>query len=286
MKVKIEYLLCLLSFTGLSCSSMNDLMESAIQKPNVTFSQLKIDGLSFEAADLLVELEISNPNMVGISLSGFDYKLLLNESSFLKGQQDNAVDIPASGSTKLPIPLTLNYQDVYSTFNSLKSQDSTSYEVKCGVSFDLPVLGEQYIPVSRKGSVPLLKIPRVGIGALKVNNLGFTGAELELALELNNPNSLAFVLTGIDYNLSINNQQWLAGESNNRQPVVSKGESTLKIPFKLNFLQMGQSASQLLSGNMDIQYDLKGSFGLESHNPLLGNVRMPFDRSGTVKVQR
>jgi LEA14-like dessication related protein len=286
MRRYAAYMLCLVIYPCLSCSSVNDFLESAVQKPIVKFSELKIESLSFEEIDLNVELELQNPNKIGVDLSGYDYQLLLNENSFVKGMQNTSVSIPASGSTQIPLPLTLNYKDIYSTYKTLKDNDSTSYEIKCGLSFDLPVLGDQYIPVSKTGKLPLLKPPAVNISSLHLQSLNITGAELELVLSINNTNNMSFFLTGMNYNLQVNGLQWISAESDTRQAVAAKSANKLAFPFRLNFLQMGQSARQLLVGDENLGYELTGNFELESNNALLGRVNLPLNRSGELKINR
>jgi LEA14-like dessication related protein len=282
--------ICMLStglcFMTLSCASVNELVESAVQKPVVAFSRVTIDRLSFDSANLLVELKITNPNRLGVNLTGFDYDLALNQTSFLRGERDEGIEIPASGTNIIPIPLTLHYNDIYTTFSTLKSQDSTTYRISCGLSFNLPVIGEQRIPVSREGSIPLLKLPKISLETLKVKSLNLTGADLEMRLHLDNPNMLAFELAGINYDFNINEQNWLSGKSQERQAIAARGQSDIVIPFSLNFLQIGQSAVQLLNGDSNLAYTLKGNFALESSNPLLDAVTLPFERSGSVKIQR
>lgn len=275
-------ILNLILFTA--CASVQDYMKKSVKKPDVDFVGTKLTGLSFDAADLQFDLKVTNPNPVGVTLAGFDYDFLLNNNSFLQGQQDEGVQIPSEGENIIQIPLTLRFNDIFQMVKGLANQDSTQYRLDVGVSVDVPVLGTQRIPVSKTGSLPLLRLPKLKVESLQLNKLGFSGADVTLKLGLDNPNALSFLLKNLTYQFEINDRQWLTGTSDKNVQVSANDLSTIEIPFSLNFLQIGQSVYQMLNSDQSLAYHLRGSFDLASSLPLLGEVNLPFDRSGQIPV--
>lgn len=269
-----------------SCASVNELMKSTIQKPGVTFAGAKISGISFQNIDLLFDVKITNPNPVGIHLVGFDYDFSINQNSFVKGKEDKGVDIAAKGESNIRIPVSLDFTNLYNTFASFKNRDSTDYKINFGATVNLPVLGVQRIPVSKQGTFPLLKRPKIRVAAIKLNKLSFTGADLSLQVNLNNPNAFAFNLNKLNYILNINGARWLDGQTTETMQVLAKKENALTIPISLNFLQIGRSVNQLLKGNQPVAYKFKGNLNLTSAMPLLEEVTLPFDRQGEIQLQR
>lgn len=271
---------------ALTCSSVQEFVKENIQKPEVEFAGAKLQGLSFEQLDLLFDVRITNPNPVGVKLASFDYDFFVNENHFLGGKQEKGFEIASNGESTVQIPIALQFQEIYNTFTNLQSHDSTSYELKSGFTFDIPVLGEKNVTVSKAGAIPLLKLPKLSVESLQLNNLSLTGADLQLNLNLSNPNALTFILENIDYQLAINDRSWLNGESKKSLQVAANDRSRLSIPISLNFLQIGQSAYQILKNDQPVNYHFKGSFDLASSMPLLGKVTLPFDRSGQISVVR
>ncbi len=283
------FLLCLLLFwiciTG--CASVQEFIKKNIQPPKVKFSGAKISGLSFEAVDLLFDLEVTNPNPAGIHLVELDYDFLLNNNSFLKGKQEHGLEINARSTDIVQIPLSLNFVDVYNTFQGLKNQDSTTYEIKAGLTFNIQILGApQRIPIRKRGTLPLLKPPKISVASLKLNNLNLTGADLSLTVKLINPNAFEFIVKGMEYDFEINGSQWLCGNSQENLQISAKDESLLNFPISLNFFQIGRSVAQLLKNNQPLEYRFKGAVNLDSSLPLLGTVHLPFDRSGQIRIQK
>jgi len=269
------------------CASVQEFIKKNVQLPKVKFSGAKISGLSFEAVDLLFDLEITNPNPAGIHLSELDYDFLLNDNSFLKGKQEHGLEIKARSTNIVQIPLSLNFVDVYNTFDGLKNQDSTTYEISAGLSFNIQFSGiPQRIPIRKRGTLPLLKPPKISVASLKLNNLSLLGADLSLNVKLINPNAFEFIVNDMDYNLEINGAQWLSGNSQDNLQISAKDESLLTFPISLNFFQIGRSVAQLLNSDRPLEYRFKGAVNLDSSLPFLGTVHLPFDRSGRIGLQK
>lgn len=283
-------LLSLLSGAGLmllyllSCSTFRKLAK--VQKPKVSVDNVRFTGISFDDIGLAFDVKIDNPNQLSAKLAGFDYDLHINDASFLKGQQDSELNIEAMGQSTLEVPLTLNFKDLYKTYRSLQNQDSSEYKIDLGLDFDLPVLGKTRIPVSKKGFVPLIKLPTVKVASLKVQKMGLSGADLDLKLQIDNPNAFNLLASNLNYNFSVNGQSWVKGTSPENIRVDEKGESIMSIPISLDFFSLGQTALQLLSGDQSINYSFQGNVDLNTSMPMLKQFKLPIDKSGQLDLSR
>jgi LEA14-like dessication related protein len=267
------------------CADLINLVQKGnIEKPDVRISRTKLSGLTFEQADLVFDIEIINPNPIGISLAGFDYDLFLNKISFLKGEQNRQMEIKANDTATIQLPLSLLYENIYKTYQRLRNEDDITYELKTNLSFNLPVLGEIRVPVSVSGDVPAIKIPVLSLKYIKMNRLTLTGAEFNLAIGLFNPNNFAFNLNTLDYNLFVNQSHWVEGHNSNRIRIAEKKDNTVIIPFKINFLQISSSLYQKISSGMELDYQLKGKLNLSSSLETLSKVDLPFDLSGNIDL--
>ncbi|MBD3183155.1 hypothetical protein GF312_12745 [Candidatus Poribacteria bacterium] len=269
-----------------SCAMLNSFVGDRVQKPQVSFVSAKLDGLSFDRANLLFDLQISNPNSVGLKMAGFDYDLLINNNSFIKGNQQKNLQIAPKGQSTVQLPLSVSFVELYQTYQSLKNQDTSMYQINCGFSFDVPVLGVVNIPVSKSGEFPLLKIPKISLDELKLENVSLTGAELNLGVAISNPNAFSMILKKIQYQFDVNNLNWISGEAKEGMQILEKGQGTVDIPITLNFIEMGRSVYQLIRGNKAINYKFGGNVDLNTSVPLLGQVNLPFDKTGTVNIVR
>ncbi len=270
-----------------SCSQMQQLLKTVdIKDPQAKISNVKITGLSIEKADLVFDIAVSNPNRVGITLAGFDYDLLLNNQSFLKGNRNETLKIAAQGTSNVQLPLSLNFMDIYKTYKALAKEDKITYALKTGLNFDLPVLGKVRIPVETKGSVPTIKLPKVKLQELKLKNLGFTGADLQLVLRIDNPNGFDVNLNRFKYDFRVAGQKWVQGQIKNPTSVPQKGKATLSVPIALNFLEIGKSALNLINNGNKLNYRLSGGAEVGSPLPILQSFPLDFNYEGKIGLTK
>ena len=267
------------------CATVRDI--AGTLKPGVRLKDAHLAGLSFEAAEILLDVDIENPNpLVPIALAGVDYNLKINNISFLKGQQPHELRIDPLGATLFQIPVILNYKNLYDTFQSLRSQDVTAYTIDCGLSFDLPGLGLARVPLSTSGEFPALKLPSISVEGLKVKRMNMAGADMELQLRMDNPNAFDLLLRQFDYELHVNGKPWATGMGLNQVQVGSKGQSAINIPISMDFAQIGFSVYQMLSGGEEFDYAFTGKLDLGTSLPLLEQTTLPFNTSGKLNIHR
>jgi LEA14-like dessication related protein len=268
-----------------ACATLGSLAgQAGVQRPDARFVGARLAGLSFDKVDLLFDLEIQNPNSMGITMAGFRYDLTVNENQFLEGREDKEVAIAARGTSTIQIPLTLSFNHLYQVFESLRQNDSATYSLKCGFLFDLPVLGAVEIPASKSGDFPLPKIPAVQVEGLHIERLSPLAADLTLKLQLDNSNAFSMILEGMQYQFEINDQTWAAGETGERISITEKNKGLLEIPISLNFLQIGQSVYGILVEGEPLDYQFQGDLDLNVTSSLIGRTHLPFNQSGQIRL--
>ena len=255
-------------------------------QPKLELKNVRVTGITFDALKLAVDVGIRNPNPVGLNMLGFDYELKLNDTPFLKDQTAKAMTIAALGDSDLEIPVTINYKNVYETFKALLTQDTATYQLGCGVSFNLPGLGETRFPLSTQGDLPLVKLPDIAVQQLKIKQLSLTGAKLELELRLKNANAFALLPQSLEYELLINGQPWASGLGVNLAQVTAKGEAAITLPLTLDFNQIGQTVTRAFASREPLNYRLRGKLGVGSALPLFDNVTIPLDGAGVIDISR
>lgn len=285
MKSK-NLLIPLLALFLVSCSVQEIMKTAGISKPIVKFQNMKIDDLSFEDVNLLFNFTIDNPNAIGIDLAGFNYDVKISDNSFVAGNQDKGLKIQSRGQSTMQIPVKLNFSELVGMYNALKSRDSVDYKLSGDFIFNLPVLGNVSVPYATAGMLPVIKIPAISIGELKLNNLSLLGADVLLKLNCDNPNAFDVGINGFDYILKVAGKEWAKSNSRKMVKLNSKGQSEIEIPIKLNFLQVGQSVYQLLTGNAKLDYDLTGNFNLETSLPYLSKEAINIVKSGQINLTK
>ena len=105
-----------------------------------------------------------------------------------------------------------------------------------------------------------------------------------LNIGIKNPNPILLKLQQLDYSLDINGFNWVSGTSNSLNEVSPKGESVLKLPLSLNFLEMGRNIFALLNGSSKLDYRFTGNLAMGTSWNLLNNINLSLDDTGKVPV--
>ncbi|MBN2279918.1 MAG: LEA type 2 family protein [Candidatus Marinimicrobia bacterium] len=268
-----------------NCSELSQILKQVnIQKPTAEIQNISLEKLSLEKADLLFHIKISNPNPVAIHLAGFDYDLVLNENSFLKGDNGSKIDINASDDGFVNFPLTLNFQNLYNTYQGLKEADEILYTLNLGLNMELPFLGNVRIPISKSDQLPTVKIPGIQVKSINMDQLSLTKADMILQIEVDNPNKWALNLNKMNYNLIVNSKKWAVGDLSQKVSVQGKEKSILEIPFSLNYLDVGASVFSMIKNNQNFNYQLSGSADIGSSLKILQNFNFPFEKVGSIQL--
>ncbi len=275
----------LAGFVG--CANLNQLLNQMdVKKPVVTVRSVDLTEISFTDASLRFNMEIENPNGFGVKLDGFDYRFDINQKNFLNGDQPDKIDIAAGKKSPFAVPVSVNYTRLLETVTDLVNDKSADYKIDLGLRFDLPVLGNTRIPVAHSGTLPIPKIPSIGVSALELKKMSLTGADLELVLKIGNPNIFGFDLKNLDYNFIVNGNRWVEGSDTGIGTINAGGEGLVRIPVSLNFLELGRSAANLISGGSDLNYGLTGKLDISGTELPLQINGLTFDRSGSVGLTK
>ena len=148
----------------------------------------------------------------------------------------------------------------------------------------MPILGFTEIPVEKSGMFPVVKAPKISASKLSVKNLSFTKADLELVLDIDNPNAFGVSLKDLNYNVNINGLNTISGTTSSEINISEKGKNTVKVPVSFNLLQLGRSAYNLLKSDQPLEYSLSGSSNIGATLPFFDVSTYDFDRSGTLNI--
>ena len=270
---KAGILILFLLLTG--CTALQQM----VQAPTVKVEDVKLKDVSFQELTLDFGLNVNNPNIFGVQLLGFDYLFVIEDKEFLKGDQTQNVDILAQSANKVNIPLTLNFQDLYDLMTRVKSLDSLSFQMS-GHFKPGGLLAGLDIPFSRTGKLPNVHIPKINLKGVKLNNLSFSGVNLNVDLGIENGNAFGFDLGKLNYAIKLGGNSVAEGITEKLASIPAKGTGNISIPVSLNFSGLSSSLySMLTKKTIDCQVD-----GNAMLNSALGNFNLPINTKQNVSI--
>ncbi|MES9833936.1 MAG: LEA type 2 family protein [Candidatus Thiodiazotropha sp. DIVDIV] len=126
--------------------------------PDVKLSYIEVKRLTLQKADLMVELEVANPNQFAVMLDKLDYQLKLNGIDVGGGALSQSMKIDQRGRGRITLPLSLDMMQAgRGLYGAFIGGSGLRYELdgSLDASGDTPILGEFQIPLDRQGKVDL-----------------------------------------------------------------------------------------------------------------------------------
>ena len=126
--------------------------------PDIKLKGVKIKNLSFTTADLVAQVEVSNPNDFSMALKSFNYQLSINQQKWGQGKIAQSGNIPKKGKGVIDIPVQLNLLSIGSAAASLLQKKSPlEYQLTGNATVDtgLELLKGYDLPIDIKGTTSL-----------------------------------------------------------------------------------------------------------------------------------
>jgi LEA14-like dessication related protein len=113
-----------------------------------------------------------------------------------------------------------------------------------------------------------------------------SSASLELEINLENPNNLNVLLNQILFELRINEKKWISGDQTQPQKISAHASQMLKIPFSLNFLEIGQTVFLTMKETKNLNYNFSGKILVEGSDLSISSTYIPFVTTGNLPLKR
>lgn len=122
--------------------------------------------------------------------------------------------------------------------------------------------------------------PRVSLAGIDVVNLGLIEQRFNLQLRVQNPNSIALPVQGMDFVLQINNRDFAYGVTNQPVTIPAFGETLVNVDVVSNLARVYEQLRGLGMGvNNRLRYELSGGVGLANWAG-----KIPFESKGEIML--
>jgi len=107
--------------------------------------------LSASSIDIDFNLEVENPNSVGLRLDQLDFNLLINDTRVLDSTTRQRLNIPANGTGDVQLRTRIGYQNIRTLWTEIvdiaSGRQRAKYELRGNAYYDTPV-GKLKFPVT------------------------------------------------------------------------------------------------------------------------------------------
>jgi len=272
-----------LSVTG--CATLRRL-GIGMERPEVTLERVSLESVTFTQADLVADIRVHNPNPVGIRMAGFAYALEIEGTPFVAGDNAKGVSIDSFGDSDVRLPVSIGFPEMVETIRVASARTEVAYRLTVAFRFEVPILGVVSIPLEREGTLPVLRLPRVRVADLKLQQLRIAGADLTLTLEVENPNGFSATVQDLEYAFLVQEQTWVEGRTAKAVSVAAGGQARVAIPFSLSFTAFGRTVRDLLVDGGELRFGFAGRAVIDPDVAIMGPTEIPLAFEGSIPLSR
>lgn len=252
-----------------------------LQRPAVTSGSVTVERADFEKADLLVTLDIQNPNPSTLVIAGYTYDLQVESQPFLKGVSDTEFELKPRDVTAVRVPVSIRFSDLLDKLAALKGKPDAGYLLHVSLAVKTPV-GEIPLSFQKGGRVPVLTMPQIRLKSVTMGPVSPQGVTLEALVEITDPGP-SVALIGFNYTVGLNGVQLAAGSDDKPQPSAAGQARLVRIPVPLDLSKARAILGALIVGGDQPTVAVSGEARFSSP---FGPLTVPFTHKGKITPGR
>ncbi|MBS3820047.1 LEA type 2 family protein [bacterium] len=231
----------IIGIIGVSVSSAKDIQVSLLEK--------KIQDLHPGGLNLVFYVQISNSSSKDYYLSGYHFTFVVNETEYLRLNRklDKGMKVEHQDETLISLPVKITYKHLFRTVEEVKGQTKASCYLRGGLhlSKHREKSGKPF-PMVFSAEFPILDEPEIEPISLRVNEMTFAGADIDIEIKLKNGNPFELLVDRISYHIEVGNVSLDKGRIRGNKNIKAAGEKDISLPLLVNFFEVGQKLKAVL----------------------------------------
>jgi LEA14-like dessication related protein len=288
--------LCLLPFlVGCATARPSASPERPEAPPHASIVSVRAIGLDQFRSKISFTLTLANPGGRALALESYDCSIRVEgaEAGRLVGHEAPAIEAGASAS--LPLEFIVDARTLDDGVSGPSGPATAAFRIEAKVVLceagggPAEVAGEAgriALSATDEGSFPLVREPRLRILSLKIARDILVTVNLQLAIEVYNPNAFPVELGSLAYDFYGEGNPWSGGKEERHLLVPARSSGKLALAFELNFADRDRALFDLVANLSVIQYRLEGEGEVATGLGYLPTFHLEFDEEGSCRVER
>jgi LEA14-like dessication related protein len=126
-----------------------------LEKPSFVLREITLSPRSLIEMNLLLGLDVQNPNRLDLTLKSFEYTLYLNNEEIGNGRLEKEILIPSASVTQVQAPVAASFKNLGGSLKAIMAGmtgKDISYKIE-GKANVKTILGSFNFPFSKEGSI-------------------------------------------------------------------------------------------------------------------------------------
>lgn len=123
-----------------------------LEKPSIIVREIILSPRSLMEMNLLLGIEVQNPNRFDLTLTSFEYTVYLNNEETGSGRLEKEILVPASSTTRVQVPVAATFKNLGGSLKTIITGDDLPYKIE-GTAGIKTAFGSLSFPLSKEGRI-------------------------------------------------------------------------------------------------------------------------------------
>ena len=123
-----------------------------LENPSFTLRRVSLSPISFTESNLLLDLDVQNPNHYNLTLKSFGCSIYLKNEEIGNGHLEKEILIPSSSTTQIQVPLAVKYKDLSGILKVIFTEHDLPYKIEGNANVS-SVFESLNFPFSKEGII-------------------------------------------------------------------------------------------------------------------------------------
>ena len=173
-----------------------------VGRPTVEDVRTRITKIGFLGVTLTFDIDIRNPYVVPLRSPRFRYALDVEDAPLIEPREHEGVDVAARSVGTVTVPVRLSYTNVWCAYKKLRQAREFAYRLHG--AFIISAGDRSFeLPVSHRGTLPVLRPPKFSNVRATFSNVSLTSAAVTVEADAENPNIFDLDVKDVGYVLTL-----------------------------------------------------------------------------------
>jgi LEA14-like dessication related protein len=248
---RLVALICSAFLLG-GCAELQRLADRSLAAPRVGLERASVVEADLEGATVRLDLLLENPNDVAFTVASATWRLEVEQVEVGEGELPGGLGIAARGTAPFAVTVRVRWADVRRLVERVGKKEQVDYRVSGTVGVRTPI-GVLTPAFSHAGKLPVPRLPALRLAGASVEVASFTELDLQLALEVENPNAFPLPGAALSFELLVNGTSVATGREAMLAPVAAHATARVALPLRLSLLGAGKAAMSLHGGSGEVR---------------------------------
>ncbi len=119
-----------LLFLFACCMFLVSCLSWILEKPSFVLRDITLSPRSLAEMNLVIGLDVMNPNRFDLKLTSFEYTLHLNGEDIGSGSLKKEILVPASSTTRVNVPVAARFKNLGAILRAIIAGDEMPYKIE------------------------------------------------------------------------------------------------------------------------------------------------------------